>query len=98
LYVVDSDNGLYQYSLNEAAYTGFYPAHRGTTVQTFESELVPSPEGVVPLLHPVAVALSPSGRVLVQEHVSGRVTMLQAQSLQSGDYQAYLPLISRNSQ
>ena len=87
LYVVDFDNGLYQYSFGEKAYLRFYPAHRGTTSQVFEPQLVQSPEGTIPLHHPVAVALMPSGQLMVQEHVSGRVSIL------SWRYQVYLPLV-----
>jgi hypothetical protein len=87
LYVVDFDNGLYQYSFSESAYVRFYPAHRGTTSQVFEPQLVQSPEGIIPLHHPVAVALTPSGRIMVQEHVSGRVSILSRQ------YQVYLPSV-----
>ena len=92
LYVVDSDNGLYRYSLSEEAYLGFYPAHRGTTAQFFEPEMVLSPDGVIPLDHPVAAALSPLGRVLVQEHTSGRVSILRP-SPQPEQPEVYLPLI-----
>ena len=88
LYIVDGDNGLYRYSLSQETYLGFYPAQRGTEVQDFEPQLVLSPAGVIPLHYPVAVALSPSGRVIVQEHVSGRVSILWAQG--TG---VYLPLV-----
>jgi hypothetical protein len=93
MYVVDSDNGLYRYSLSEETYLGFYPAQRGTEAQAFEPQLVLSPAGVMPLHYPVAVALSPSGRVMVQEHVSGRVSILRAQNLQPEHAQVYLPLV-----
>jgi hypothetical protein len=98
LYVVDFDNGLYQYSFSEETYLGFYPAHRGTTGQPFEPQLVLSPNNVIPLHHPVAVALSPSGKIMVQEHISGRVAILQMQSLQPGSAQSYLPIIIKDSQ
>ena len=87
LYVVDFDNGLYQYSLSESAYLRFYPAHRGSPSQVFVPQLVQSPEGIIPLHHPVAVALMPSGRLMVQEHVSGRVAILSRRD------QVYLPLL-----
>jgi hypothetical protein len=87
LYVVDFDNGLYQYSFAREAYLRFYPAHRGPTSQVFVPQLVQTPEGIIPLYHPVAVALMPSGRIVVQEHVSGRVSIL------SRHYQVYLPLV-----
>jgi hypothetical protein len=87
LYVVDFDNGLYQYSFSKSAYVGFYPAHRGATPQVFVSHLVQSPEGTIPLHHPVAVDLMPSGRIMAQEYVSGRVSVL------SRLYQVYLPLV-----
>jgi hypothetical protein len=87
LYVVDFDNGLYQYSFSKEAYLRFYPAHRGTPSQVFEPQLVQSPEGTIPLHHPVAVALTPSGQIMVQEHVSGRVSIV------SRLYQVYLPLV-----
>jgi hypothetical protein len=87
LYVVDFDNGLYQYSFSESGYVRFYPAHRGTTAQYFDPQLVQSPEGTVPLHHPVSVALMPSGQIMVQEYVSGRVSIL------SQLYQVYLPLV-----
>lgn len=95
LYVVDFDNGLYQYSLNDETYLRFYPAHGGTTAQTFEPQMVQSPEGVIPLHHPLAVALTPSGKVMVQENVSGRVAILQPQSLQTGPNQIYLPVVTK---
>jgi hypothetical protein len=56
LYVADPDNGLYQYSLNEEVYVGFYPAQRGTTSQAFEPQMVRSPRNVMPLHTPIAVA------------------------------------------
>ncbi len=90
LYVVDGDNGLYRYSLSQEIYLGFYPAQRGTETQFYEPELVLSPAGVIPLHFPVAVALSPSGKVMVQEHVSGRVSILRVQSMG-----VYLPLVSK---
>ncbi|MBN2391580.1 MAG: hypothetical protein JXR84_12720 [Anaerolineae bacterium] len=93
LYAVDSDNGLYRYSLSQETYVGFYPAHRGTTSQTYEPQLVLSPPGVIPLHYPVAVALSPSGSLMVQEHVSGRVSILQAQGFQPEYSRVYLPLV-----
>jgi len=93
LYVVDSDNGLYRYSLSGETYTGFYPAHRGTTAQTFEPKLVLSPAYIIPLHYPVAVTLSPSGKVMVQEHVSGRVSILRTQNLHPGQSKTYLPLV-----
>jgi hypothetical protein len=87
LYVVDFDNGLYQYSFGKSTYVRFYPAHRGTTAQYFVPQLVQSPEGTVPLHHPVSVALMPSRQIMVQEHVSGRVSIL------SQIHQVYLPLV-----
>jgi hypothetical protein len=55
--------------------------------------LVLSPPGIIPLHYPVAVALSPSGSLMVQEHVSGRVSILQAQGFQPGYSKVYLPLV-----
>jgi hypothetical protein len=87
LYIADRDNGLYRYSYSREAYTGFYPAHRGPTSQAYLPQLVQSPEGVVPLFHPIAIAATPSGQLMVQEHVSGRISIL------SGLYMVYLPMI-----
>jgi hypothetical protein len=88
LYIADRDNGLYEYSLSQGAYTGFYPAHRGPMSEAyFPREMVKSPDGVTPLYHPVALALAPSGRLMVQEHVTGRVSIL------SNLQQVYLPLL-----
>ena len=92
LYVVDLDNGLYRYSIDEEKYVGFYPAHRGATERFYEPEMVQSPAGVVPLHHPIAAALSPSGKVLVQEHDSGRVSILVPVP-QPGQDRVYLPLL-----
>jgi hypothetical protein len=90
LYIVDRDNGLYLYSLHNGEYTGFYPAHRGPISEAyFPREMVQSPEGVYPLYHPVALGLSPSGRVVVQEHVTGRVAIFKVER------QVTLPLILR---
>jgi hypothetical protein len=89
LYVVDFDNGLYQYSFEDGAYLRFYPAHRGTTAQLFSPQMVQSPEGIIPLHHPVATALMPSGRIVVQEYVSGRVSILSMHD------RVYLPLVVR---
>jgi hypothetical protein len=97
LYVADFDNGLYHYSLSQEEYIGFYPAHRGTAAQGFEPKLVLSPDNVIPLHHPVAVAISPSGKIMVQEHISGRVAILQTQSLQPGSSPSYLPLILKGN-
>jgi hypothetical protein len=90
LYMVDGDNGLYRYSLSLETYVGFYPAQRGTEAQGFEPQLVLSPPGIIPLHYPVAVALSPAGNVIVQEHVSSRASILRAESAW-----VYLPLISK---
>jgi hypothetical protein len=87
LYVVDFDNGLYEYSFREGSYLRFYPAHRGPMTQVYVPRLVESPEGIIPLYHPVAVALMPSGSIVVQEHVSGRVAIL------SRRHQVNLPLV-----
>lgn len=95
LYLVDSENGLYRYSISEETYLGFYPAQRGTEAQAFEPQLVLSPAGVIPLHYPVAVALSPLNRVMVQEHVSGRVSILRVPSPQPEHTQVYLPLVSK---
>ena len=88
LYVADPDNGLYQYSLSQEAYIGFYPAQRGATSQAIEPQMVRSPHNVVPLHTPITVALSPSGKIMVQEHVTGRVSILL-----SNRFQVYLPLV-----
>jgi hypothetical protein len=90
LYVLDRDNGLYLYSLSRASYTGYYPAHRGPMSEGYlPREMVQSPEGVVPLYEPVALDLTPSGRVVVQENVTGRVSILSVQR------QVYFPVIIR---
>jgi hypothetical protein len=90
LYVADFDNGLYLYSLDRGAYTAFYPAHRGTSQEGYTPYLVQSPEEVTPLYHPITVALTPSGRIMVQEHMSGRVSILSMIS-----QQIYLPLVGK---
>jgi hypothetical protein len=87
LYVADRDNGIYQYALDQGAYVGFYPAHRGSMSQSYVPQMVQSPDGVVPVYHPVALALTPSNKLFVQEHVTGRVSIL------SGANRAYLPLV-----
>ncbi len=89
LYVVDRDNGLYRYSLDEGAYVGFYPAHRGPESQAFVPQPVRSPEGIVPLYHPVSAAMLPSGSVVVHEHNSGRATIL---AVPSDAVSVFLPL------
>jgi hypothetical protein len=38
--------------------------------------MVESPQGVVPLHHPVALGLAASGKLLVQESVPGRISIL----------------------
>jgi DNA-binding beta-propeller fold protein YncE len=76
LYIIDIDNGLYLYNLAQSRVTAFYPAHRGSNSQAYTpSEWVQSPSGVVPLYHPVAMAVTPSGNIVVQEHVTGRVSI-----------------------
>jgi len=90
LFVVDFDNGLYLYSMDREAYTGFYPDQRGTSQEAYSPYLVQSPEGVMPLYHPIAVALTPSGRIMVQEHMSGRVSILSMAS-----QWLYLPLVGK---
>lgn len=87
LYVADRDNGLYRYALGSQAYVGFYPAQRGPISQAYQPHRVQSPDGVVPLYHPISLALTPAGRLMVQEHVSGRVSIL------SRLHQVYLPLV-----
>jgi hypothetical protein len=94
LYVADRDNGLYQYSLSREVYVGFYPAHRGPMSQPYSPRMVQSPDGVVPLYHSISVALTPSGRLMVQEHVSGRVSILSQQPHQIYPSQIYLPLVA----
>ena len=76
LYMVDFDNGLYRYSFAEEAYTGFYPVHRGPAGQPVTPQLVESPEGVVPLYNPIAIAVSASGKILTHDHVASRVSIL----------------------
>jgi hypothetical protein len=76
LFLVDRDNGLYRYSFDRGRYIGFYPAHRGPQTEAYmPREVVQSPEGVVPLYHPIALALTPGRRLVVQEHVTGRVSV-----------------------
>jgi len=88
LFILDRDNGLYRYALDEGRIKGFYPAHRGPQTEAYmPSEWVQSPEGVVPLYHPVTLALTPSGTMVVQEHVTGRVSVFRM--LES----VFLPLI-----
>jgi hypothetical protein len=81
MYVADFDNGLYKYALDSTGnpgITGFYPAHRGTAREPVTPHLVMSPEGVIPLFHPVSIGVLPSGgRIVVQEYMSGRVTILR---------------------
>ena len=90
LYITDRDNGLYRYSLRSQAYIGFYPAHRGPISEAYlPREMVQSPEGVTPLYHPVAMGLTPSGQVVVQEHVTGRVSIFKVER------DVYLPLVLR---
>jgi hypothetical protein len=76
LLVVDLDNGLYEYSFSAGAYTRFYPAQRGPASQLYVPQLVRSPAGVVPLYHPIAVTLTPAGKIVVQEHTVGRMAIL----------------------
>jgi len=52
-----------------------------------------SPAYLIPLHYPVAATLSPSGRVMVQEHVSGRISILRTQNLHPGQSKIYLPLV-----
>jgi hypothetical protein len=87
LYVADFDNGLYLYSISAGAYVGFYPGHRGTMSQPYQPQVVQSPEGVVPLYHPIALGLAPSGKLVVQEHVPGRISIL------SRLYRSYVPFV-----
>ncbi|MBU1878429.1 MAG: hypothetical protein KJ734_05720, partial [Chloroflexi bacterium] len=89
LYVADVDNGLYKYSFSRGVYVGFYPAQRGTASQGYVPQMVLAPAGVVPLYLPIAVALTPSGKVVVQEHMTGRVSVLVESR------QVYLPLVKR---
>jgi len=81
MYVADVDNGLYKYRLLEgeekAEVVGFYPAHRGNAAEPVTPHRVLSPEGVVPLHHPVSVGrVSSSGEIVMQEGMSGRVSIL----------------------
>lgn len=73
LYIADMQNGLYKYALVTEKYVSFYPAHNGSWVAP---TLVKSPEGIVPLYDPNSLALAPSGRVMVQEFTTGRVSIL----------------------
>lgn len=77
LFVADRDNGLYEYTFCDKAYRRFYPAHRGSMSHFFLPQRVQSPPGLVPLYCPVAVARLPSGRLAVQEGLSGRVSLLE---------------------
>jgi len=90
LYVADFDSGLYKYALDSPGrpeIVGFYPAHRGTASEPVSPYLVMSPEDVIPLFHPIAVAAIPAtGRIVVQEYMSGRVTILR--DLQAGEGEA----------
>jgi hypothetical protein len=87
LYVADVDNGLYVYSFDREAYVAFYPAHRGSLSQGYQPQLVQSPLDVVPLYQPIAVARTPSGKVVVQEGAPGRISIL------SRRHYSYLPLV-----
>jgi hypothetical protein len=90
LLITDYDNGLYRYDLSQGRYTGFYPAHRGPNSEAYmPRELVQSPEGVVPLYHPLALVQMPSGGVAVQEHVTGRVSIFSIEEW------VYLPTVWR---
>ena len=90
LYIIDRDNGLYHYGLKTQTYIGFYPSHRGPISEAYlPREMVQSPEGVTPLYHPVAMSLTPSGRLVVQEHVTGRVAIFKMER------RSYLPLVLR---
>jgi hypothetical protein len=73
LYVADARNGLYKLDLTTNEYVAFYP---GSPSGIAHSRLIESTEGIIPLANASAVALPPSGNVLVQEFVSGRVTIL----------------------
>jgi len=76
LYIVDKDNGLYLYNLEMERITHFYPAHRGPQTQAYTpSEWVQSPPGIVPLYAPIGMAITPSGAIVVQEYVTGRVSI-----------------------
>jgi hypothetical protein len=94
LYMADFDNGLFKYSFSQDRYVAFYPAHRGTMRDALLPQLVKSPLNVTPLYHPVAVALAPSGRVMVQESVTGRLSILIEADLRQ---RVYLPLVIRSS-
>jgi len=79
VYFTDMLSGLYAYSLSQKKYTGIYPAHRPTMSQAISPQLVSSPEGVIPLYNPIVVSKTKRGaqeRFIVQEHTSGRVTLL----------------------
>ena len=71
-------------------YVGFYPAHRGPMTKPYLPQLVQSPPGVVPLFRPIALVRAPSGRLLVQEYVTGRVSFLVEEQARS-----YLPVMRR---
>jgi hypothetical protein len=89
LYVVDRDNGVFAFSLASHTYEAFYPAHRGPENQGYTPQMVESPADVVPLYHPVAATMLPSGRIAVHEHNSGRVAILAATPARAP---AFLPL------
>ena len=76
LYLADFDNGVYYYSLSKETYLGFYPAHRGTMRQAYVPQRVLSSDGIMPLYHPISLALTASGKLAVLEHVPGRITFL----------------------
>jgi hypothetical protein len=59
--------------------------------QRFVPQLVQSPEGIVPLYNPVVIARAPSGKIIVQEGVSGQVSVL-AETGQLYNH-IYLPIV-----
>jgi len=74
LYIADIFNGLYKLDLADAEYVAFYP---GSPSGIAFSARIQSPDGVIPLAGASSVTLPPSGHVLVQELVSGRVAILE---------------------
>lgn len=71
LYIVDETSGLYKIKLNNlggSKVTSFYPAHQEGPVKT--------PKVVFPLSKPTSIAIAESGKIYIQERVSGRVAIL----------------------
>jgi hypothetical protein len=77
LYMTDTMNGLFLYSLKHGIYKGYYPGYYINGSTAIEWPVLDFPEGVVPLYDPVAVTITPSGRILVHEHLTGRIPELK---------------------